>query len=179
MLVECNCEMFVKMSFDIPADKQANGINIVMSLSCTRARERAPLRQPRDRHVRSISRLHLPSFSLSLLIFPPFPPSSCAFLPENADGYLTSLPPPFKRESLLRLLLISSGLAIPLSHHFELLLLESVYNSRDNRMGWVHPAPIIRSCFYSGGKIRGNRESTLESYVIDGIMHFLPTICSR
>lgn len=128
------------MSFDIPADKQPNGINIVMSLSCTWARARAPLCRPRDRHVRSISRLHLLSFSLSLLlIFPPFPPSSCAFLPRNADGYLTSLPPPFKRESLLRLLLISSGLAIPLSHHFELLLLESVYNSRDNRMGWVHP----------------------------------------
>lgn len=150
-----------------------------MSLSCTRAR--APVCRPRDRHVRSISRLHLLSFSISLfLILPPFPPSSCAFLPRNADGYLTSLPPPFKRESLLRLLLISSGLAIPLSHHFELLLLESVYNSRDNRMGWVHPVrSSTSSCFCSGGKIRGNRESTLESYVIDGIIHFLPAICSR
>lgn len=113
-----------------------NEINIVMSLSCTRASSPAT-RPPRSLYLESSSSIFLP-LSL-LLIFPPFPPSSCAFLPRNADGYLTSLPPPFKRESLLRLLLISSGLAIPLSHNFELLLLESVYNSRDNRMGWVHP----------------------------------------
>lgn len=130
------------MSFDMPADKQAGGINIVMSLSCTHARARARLCQPRDRHVRSISRLRLLSFSLSLLIFPPFPPSSC--FPSTERRWLSHITStPFqKRISSSSSPDLFGALAIPLSHHFELLLLESVYNSRDNRMGWVH---LVRS----------------------------------
>jgi len=144
MLVECNSPDQNKLRYT--TDKP-NGINIVMSLSCTRAR----LFAGHATATFALSRGFI--FSLSfLLIFPPFPPSSCAFLLRNADGYLTSLPPPFKRESLLRPLLISSGLAIPLSHHFELLLLESVYNSQDNRMGWVHP--VRSSTLVSAATVR-------------------------
>lgn len=116
------------------------------------------VRQPRDRQVL----LHLGA-SYSLLSFllrfisSRHPPALSFYgMPMAISHHFH----PLSKENLFFVFPWSlRGSRFRLSHHFELLLLESVYNSRDNRLRWVHPPSIhlpvllfLQRC----GKIRSN-----------------------